>query len=161
METDYVFLTDLKTPNIISSKKADTPKLADIQHLAIPFPAFEELLKERHEEGITQLLRTFPGLEEIVLVVGYRDEVLKQSGGKLEFVEVREQEVLRNGVLMGLCMEVFSPWRAFDHLLGVEMVESAVGRWVEDAVRRRNGGEEWKVPRFRILEVRGVRELTG
>lgn len=82
------------------------------------------------------------------------DEVM---GGDLDVAEIKKKGVLKRGVLMALCMKVFQPWRAFDHLWGVEMVESAVGRWIEDVVRR-NGefGLDWKPPRIKIRELRSA-----
>ncbi len=129
-------------------------KKSQVRHLAITLPAFENLLKDRREVGIIQLLRNFPNLKEIVLVLGDKfssDDVIK---GDLEVIEIKK-EILKRGVLMALCMEVFQPWRAFDHLWGVEMVECAMGRWIEDIARRNRGfGLEWKPPSVKIREVR-------
>lgn len=137
-------------------------KKSQIRRLAIALPAFENLLKEQCEVVIIQLLTTFPNLEEIVLVLGNMvssDEVMR---GDLEVVEIKEKEVLKRGVLMALCMEVFQPWRAFDHLWGVEMVESAVGRWIEDIVRRnREFGLDWKPPSVKIREMRPASQFRA
>ena len=81
------------------------------------------------------------------------DDVLKC--GDLEFVEVKE--VPKSVVLMRLCMEVFQPWRAFAGLFGVEMLEDAMGRWVEGVVGKEGG--ELGVPKFKIREVRCALEL--
>lgn len=82
--------------------------------------------------------------------------------GNLDVVEVKEKEVLKRGFLMALCMEMFQPWRAFDHLWGAEMVECAVERWIEDVVRR-NGefGFDWKPPSVKIRELRPAREFRA
>jgi hypothetical protein len=105
-------------------------------------------------------------LEEIVLVVGEDDERLKSSD--MEFV--MPKEVPRPPVLMQLTMEMFQPWRAFADLFAVEMMEDAVGKYVE-GVRRRGVGkdqpggmdllDERTVLKFKIREVRSAREAKA
>ena len=137
-------------------------KKSQARRLAIALSAFELLLKDRCEAGIIQILSNFPDVEEIVLVVG---DMVSSDGvmrGDLDVVEVKKKEVLKRGVLLALCMEVFQPWRAFDHLWGVEMVECAVGRWIEEVVRR-NGefGLDWKPPSVKIRDLRPGREFRA
>jgi hypothetical protein len=76
--------------------------------------------------------------------------------GDLEFVMPAGVKVPRAGVLVELCVWTFQPWRAFEHLLGVEMLEDAVGQWVEGLVTKRDGVGAVKVPKFTIREVRSA-----
>lgn len=69
----------------------------------------------------------------------------------VEFVMPRERNIPRKGPLVTLCEERFHPWRAFAHLMGAEMMEDAVGNWV---VEKHAANGEWKVPKFRIRELR-------
>ncbi|KAE9363888.1 hypothetical protein N431DRAFT_118822 [Stipitochalara longipes BDJ] len=158
---DYLFLADEKTVNHflkldMSHQSQSKEKLGiKLRHLAIPLSIFESLLKIRNHPSLRELFRTFPNLEEIVIVVGDADdEALKR--GDAEFVMLREENVPRKGLLVGLCMEVFQPWRAFAHLLRAEMMEDAVEKWVEDVMKDAGNveGREWKAPKFRLREVR-------
>jgi hypothetical protein len=170
MERDDLFITDPASLKLVSLPKEDgeggktiSRKESQVRRLVMTLLAFENLLKERCEVGIIQLLRNFPDLEEIVLVLrdmSMTDEVLER--GDLDVAEIKDKGALRQGVFMTLCMEMFQPWRAFDHLWGVEMVESAVGRWIEDIVRR-NGefGFDWKPPRFKIRELRSTHQFKA
>jgi hypothetical protein len=168
---DYLFLTDLATLKYTlesnvnhSGRPSGGNSMANsIRRLAVPLAAFEALLKQQqqtqqHQPSVPELLRTFPNLEEVVLVVGERkdvsEEVLKL--GDLEFVMPAGVKVPRAGVLVELCVRTFQPWRAFEHLLGVEMLEDAVGQWVEGLVTKRDGVGAVKVPKFTIREVRSA-----
>jgi hypothetical protein len=82
----------------------------------------------------------------------------------LEFVEVKE--VPRTGVLVELAMGVFQPWRAFEGLFGVGMLEDAAGRWVDGVTGRvrehgEGGVDEWKAPKFRIRGIRSGCQLKA
>jgi hypothetical protein len=169
MERDYLFFIDPVSLNLGMASNMNRDgittfcgKKRQTQRLAIALSAFEVLLKDRCEAGIIQILRNFPNVEEIVLLLG---DVVSSDGvtrGNLDVVEVKEKEVLKRGFLMALCMEMFQPWRAFDHLWGAEMVECAVERWIEDVVRR-NGefGFDWKPLSVKIRELRPAREFRA
>jgi hypothetical protein len=163
---DYPFFTDIKTFDVVSFLKVNGNENmaglpANLRHFALPLKVWEALLRGRGEEALFQILRNFPSLE-IVLVVGDVSEVLKC--GDLEFVEAKQ--VPRTGMLVELAMEVFQPWRAFEGLVDVEVLESAVGRWVEGvnkSVRGDSGSgmDEWKVPKFRIRRIRSGCETNA
>jgi hypothetical protein len=169
MERDCLFFIDPVSLDLGMASKVNRDGITTLcgkkrqaRRLAIALPAFEVLLKDQCEAGIIQILRNFPNAEEIVLVVG---DMVSSDGvmrGDLDVVEVKEKEVLKRGVLTALCMEMFQPWRAFDHLWSAEMVECAVERWIEDVVRR-NGefGLDWKPPGVKIRELRAARAFRA
>jgi len=168
-EIDYTFFIDSKNFEFACSLKVmegDEAMWRKIRRIAVPLASWETLVKERDEQSIILALQNFPKLEEIVLVVGEGgDELLKSSD--MEFV--MPKEVPRSPVLMQLTMEVFQPWRAFADLFAVEMMEDAVGKYVEAVLNRAVGaGKEplggmnlphaWTAPKFKIREVRFTRE---
>jgi hypothetical protein len=115
------------------------------------------------------VLRSFPNVEELVLVSGeIMDEILKRSD--LEFV--RPKDIPRSPALMKISMETFQPWRAVAHLYGIAMMEHAVERYVESvykriAASREESGtgvdlfDEWTVPKFKIRQIRSARKAMG
>jgi hypothetical protein len=139
-----------------------------IRRIAVPLVIWEGLIKKRDEWSIRRTLANFPNLEEIVLVVWETDdEVLKRRD--LEFVVPKE--VPRSPVLMGLTMEMFQPWRAFADLFGVEMIEDALGSYVEEVRGGVAAGKEQRtgvdllnertVPKFKVREIRSARGAEG
>jgi hypothetical protein len=168
---DFLFLTDLATLKYTlesnmnhSGRPSGSNAMANsIRRLAIPLAAFEALLKQQqrtqqHQPSVPELLRTFPNLEEVVLVLGERKDASEKvlRLGDLEFVMPAGAKVPRAGVLVELCVWTFQPWRAFEHLLGIEMLEDAVGQWVEGLATKRDGVDAVKVPKFSIREVRSA-----
>jgi 2EXR family len=168
---DYLFLTNLATLKYTLESNVNHPgrpggsnaMANSVRRLAVPLAAFETLLKQQqrtqqYQPSVPGLLRAFPNLEEVVLVVGERkdarEEVLRL--GDLEFVMPAGFNVPRAGVLVELCVWTFQPWRAFEHLLGVEMLEDAVGQWVEGLATKRDGLDAVKVPNFSIREVKSA-----
>ncbi|PMD47789.1 hypothetical protein L207DRAFT_163962 [Hyaloscypha variabilis F] len=158
-EMDHLFLADEDTLHLFLESNTNTkpPSKATLgiklRRLAVSLSTFEPLLKEQEFSSLRQLFQTFPNLEEVVLVVGEKsDEVLKQGDAK--FVMPRDENLPRKGALIGLCMEVLQPWRAFAHLVNVKMLEDVAGERVEAFVMKDAGKGEWKVPTFKIREVR-------
>lgn len=88
-----------------------------------------------------------------MLVVGEMGQELKGEDGK--FVPVKAEEVPRSPELVGLCVRIFQPWRAFEHLFGVEMLEDAVRQWIEGLVGNESG--ERQAPKFRIRMIKSAR----
>ena len=149
---DYVFLADEESVGLVlesslPSEPGQEPLGAKIRHLALPLSIFEVLIKVEPTPGIRDLFRAFPDVEEVILVAGEPNEdALRQD---VEFVMPRKENLPRKGMLMNVCMEIFHPWRAFDHLFGAELMEDAFGKWVTEKHAAKG---EWKVPKFRIRE---------
>jgi hypothetical protein len=148
-EVDYLFLLDRESlESFLGGGGGGGEGMGmGIRRLAVPVGVFEGLVQI--PRSIVELLEALPGVEEVVLVVNEVGEKGEWEGKELEFGEVgkgREFE-LRSSVLVGLCMQVYQPWMAFEGLCTCGMVEGALGRLVESLI-------DGRVVRFKVREVR-------